>query len=81
MKSPARLARPRHTDPDVLQEAKMKVRFMERADKDYAALLPEVHKAFAKQSGFLLSQLGHPFPAREEIQRGNNIWQARVNRS
>jgi len=26
----------------------VKVRFTERADKDYAALLPEVRKAFAK---------------------------------
>ena len=33
----------------------MKVRFTERADKDYAALLPEVRKAFGKQLGFLLN--------------------------
>lgn len=38
----------------------MKVRFTERADKDYAALLPDVRKAFAKQLGFLLNRLGHP---------------------
>ncbi len=48
----------------------MKVRFTERADKDYAALLPEVRKAFAKQLGFLLNQLGYPSPARQEIRRG-----------
>jgi mRNA-degrading endonuclease RelE of RelBE toxin-antitoxin system len=47
----------------------VKIRFTERADKDYATLLPEVRKAFAKQLGFLLNQLAHPSPARQEIRR------------
>ena len=38
----------------------MKVRFTEHADKDYAALRPDLRKAFAKQLGFLLNQLRHP---------------------
>jgi hypothetical protein len=42
----------------------VKVAFTARADKDYGALLPEVRKAFAKQLGFLLKRLGHPYPAR-----------------
>ena len=38
----------------------MKVRFTERADRDYSALLPEVRRAFGKQLGFLLNGIGHP---------------------
>ena len=38
----------------------MKVRFTERADRDYSGLLPEVRRAFGKQLGFLLNGIGHP---------------------
>jgi mRNA-degrading endonuclease RelE of RelBE toxin-antitoxin system len=47
----------------------VKVRFAERADKDYAALRPEIRKAFAKQLGFLLNQLGHPSCGRKNTTR------------
>jgi hypothetical protein len=58
----------------------VKFRFTARADKDYAALLPEVRRAFAKQLGFLLNQLGHPSLHAKKYET-NDIWQARVNRS
>jgi len=51
----------------------VKVRFTQRADKDYAALRPEVRKAFAKQLGFLLSQLGHPSLRAKKYDETNNI--------
>ncbi|MGH9470167.1 MAG: hypothetical protein ACRD1N_07485 [Terriglobia bacterium] len=38
----------------------MKLRFTERADKDYAGLPVEVRKAFQKQLKFLLSNVQHP---------------------
>jgi mRNA interferase RelE/StbE len=56
----------------------VKLRFTERADKDYAALLPEVRKAFAKQLGFLLNQLGHPSLRAKKFDEANKIWQAQV---
>jgi mRNA-degrading endonuclease RelE of RelBE toxin-antitoxin system len=56
----------------------VKVRFAERADKDYAALRPEIRKAFAKQLGFLLNQLGHPSLRAKKHDEANDIWQARV---
>lgn len=58
----------------------MKARFTARADKDYAALHPAVRKAFAKQLGFLLNQLGHPSLHAKKYDEANDIWQARVNR-
>lgn len=59
----------------------MKLRFTERSDKDYAALSPEVRKAFGKQLGFLLTQLTHPSLRAKKYDEANDIWQARVNRS
>jgi len=38
----------------------MKLRFTERADKDYADLPVAIRKAFAKQLRFLLANLRHP---------------------
>ncbi len=59
----------------------MKVRFTQRADKDYAALIPAVRKAFGKQLGFLLDDLGHPSLRAKKYDESKGIWQARVNRS
>ena len=59
----------------------MKVRFADRADKDYAALRPEIRKAFAKQLGFLLDRLSHPSLRAKKYDEANDVWQARVNRS
>ena len=55
----------------------MKVRFAERAAKDYAALRPEIRKAFAKQLGFLLDRLSHPSLRAKKYDEANDIWQAR----
>jgi mRNA-degrading endonuclease RelE of RelBE toxin-antitoxin system len=59
----------------------VKLRFTERADKDYAALRPEIRKAFAKQLTFLLNHLGHPSLHAKKYDESRDIWQARVNRS
>jgi len=59
----------------------VKIRFTERADKDYAGLPPEVRKAFAKQLGFLLNQFRHPSLSAKKYDEANHIWQARVNRN
>jgi mRNA-degrading endonuclease RelE of RelBE toxin-antitoxin system len=59
----------------------MRLRFTERADKDYAALSANVRKTFAKQLRFLLSDLRHPSLRAKKIEGADEIWQARVNRS
>ena len=40
----------------------MKLRFTEKADKDYARMPPPIRKAFAKQLRFLLDNRNHPSP-------------------
>jgi mRNA-degrading endonuclease RelE of RelBE toxin-antitoxin system len=57
------------------------LRFTHRADKDYAELPAQVRKAFAKQLGFLLDNLNHPSLHAKKYDEGQDIWQARVNRS
>jgi mRNA-degrading endonuclease RelE of RelBE toxin-antitoxin system len=59
----------------------VKVRFTERADKDYAALPSGVRKTFAKQLGCLLNKLTYPSLRAKKYDETNDIWQARVNRS
>jgi mRNA-degrading endonuclease RelE of RelBE toxin-antitoxin system len=38
----------------------VKLRFTEKADKDYARMPPLIRKAFAKQLRFLLENRSHP---------------------
>lgn len=59
----------------------MKVRFTERADKDYAALSVTVRKAFGKQLVFLLENPRHPSLRAKKLEGSDALWQARVNRS
>jgi len=59
----------------------VKLRFTQRADKDYAELPPPVRKAFAKQLSFLLANLSHPSLHAKKYNEAQDIWQARVNRS
>ncbi|MGH9608397.1 MAG: type II toxin-antitoxin system RelE/ParE family toxin [Bryobacteraceae bacterium] len=59
----------------------MRLRFTRRADKDYADLPAAVRKAFAKQLGFLLTNLQHPSLHTKKYDESEQIWQARVNRS
>jgi mRNA-degrading endonuclease RelE of RelBE toxin-antitoxin system len=51
----------------------VKVRFTERADRDYADLTPEVRKVFGKQLGFLLNQLTHPSLRAKKYDEGKNV--------
>jgi mRNA-degrading endonuclease RelE of RelBE toxin-antitoxin system len=59
----------------------MKLRFTERADKDYAGLQQPIRKAFAKQLGFLLENLNHPSIHAKKYSETEGLWQGRVNRS
>jgi mRNA-degrading endonuclease RelE of RelBE toxin-antitoxin system len=58
----------------------MKLRFTERADKDYAELSPAVRKAFAKQLGFLLANLRHPSLQAKKYSESMDVWQGRVTK-
>lgn len=59
----------------------MKLRFTERADKDFASLQKPIRKSLAKQLGFLLENLSHPSLNAKKYSEAEGIWQARVNRS
>jgi len=58
----------------------MKLRFTERADKDYAGLPVNIRKAFAKQLRFLLVNLRHPSLQTKKYIEADDIWQGRVTR-
>jgi mRNA-degrading endonuclease RelE of RelBE toxin-antitoxin system len=58
----------------------MRLRFTERADKDYAGLPLNVRKAFAKQLRFLLTNLRHPSLQAKKYSETDDIWQGRVTR-
>jgi mRNA-degrading endonuclease RelE of RelBE toxin-antitoxin system len=58
----------------------MKLRFTERADKDYAGLPADIRKTFAKQLRFLLANLRHPSLHAKKYSEGEDIWQGRVTR-
>jgi len=58
----------------------MKLRFTERADKDYADLPLSVRKALAKQLRFLLTNLRHPSLQAKKYSETLDVWQGRVSR-
>jgi mRNA-degrading endonuclease RelE of RelBE toxin-antitoxin system len=58
----------------------MRLRFTERADKDYAQLPPAVRKVFAKQIDLLLANFRHPSLRAKKFHRSEDLWQARVDR-
>jgi mRNA-degrading endonuclease RelE of RelBE toxin-antitoxin system len=58
----------------------MRLRFTERADKDYADLPANIRKAFAKQLRYLLADLRHPSLHAKKYSEGEDIWQGRVTR-
>ena len=58
----------------------MKLRFTDRADKDYAALPSDIRKAFAKQLRFLLINLRHPSLRAKKYDESLDLWQARISR-
>jgi mRNA interferase RelE/StbE len=59
----------------------VRIRFSERADKDYAGLPPYVRKAFAKQLDYLLANPRHPSLRAKKFDASDNLWQARVDRN
>jgi mRNA-degrading endonuclease RelE of RelBE toxin-antitoxin system len=59
----------------------MRVRFTNRADKDYAVLSKTARKAFGKQLEFLLVNPRHPSLWAKKLEGSDDLWQARVNRS
>jgi mRNA-degrading endonuclease RelE of RelBE toxin-antitoxin system len=58
----------------------VKLRFTERADKDYARMPPTVRKAFAKQLHFLLANRSHPSLHAKKYSEALDVWQGRVTR-
>ena len=58
----------------------MKLRFTEKADKDYAALPVAIRKALGKQLRFLLNNLGHPSLHAKKYSEALDVWQGRVTR-
>lgn len=58
----------------------MKVRFTDRADKDYADLPVAIRKAFGKQLRFLLANLRHPSLQAKKYSESLDVWQGRVTR-
>jgi mRNA-degrading endonuclease RelE of RelBE toxin-antitoxin system len=59
----------------------MKVRFTNRADKDYAALSKNARKAFGKQLESLLANPRHPSLRAKKLEGSGDLWQARVDPS
>jgi mRNA-degrading endonuclease RelE of RelBE toxin-antitoxin system len=58
----------------------VKLRFTEKADKDYARMPPPVRKAFAKQLRFLLENRNHPSLHARKYSEALDVWQGRVTR-
>ena len=58
----------------------MKLRFTEKADKDYAKMPPLTRKAFAKQLRFLLDNRAHPSLHSKKYNQALDVLQARVTR-
>jgi len=58
----------------------VKLRFTEKADKDYARMPPLIRKAFAKQLRFLLENRSHPPLHAKKYSDALDVWQARVTR-
>ena len=58
----------------------MKLRFAERADKDYANLPVAIRKAFGKQLRFLLMNRSHPSLHAKKYSEALDVWQGRVTR-
>ncbi|HEY6346023.1 MAG TPA: hypothetical protein VIY49_31430 [Bryobacteraceae bacterium] len=58
----------------------MKLRFTERADKDYARLPAVIRRAFGKQLQFLLTNRNHPSLRAKKHSEALDVWQGRVTR-
>jgi mRNA-degrading endonuclease RelE of RelBE toxin-antitoxin system len=58
----------------------VKLRFTEKADKDYARMPPLIRKSFAKQLRFLLNDRNHPSLHAKKYSEALDVWQGRVTR-
>jgi hypothetical protein len=58
----------------------VKLRFTEKADRDYAGLPVAIRKALAKQLRFLLINRGHPSLKTKKYSESLEVWQGRVTR-
>jgi mRNA-degrading endonuclease RelE of RelBE toxin-antitoxin system len=58
----------------------MKLRFTDKADKEYARLPLLVRKAFEKQLTFLLANRAHPSLHAKKYSEALDVWQGRVTR-
>ena len=58
----------------------MRLRFTQRADKDYVAMPVTLRKAFEKQLRFLLANLNHPSLHAKKYSGLPGVWQGRVTR-
>ena len=58
----------------------MKLRFTEKADKDFADLPVAIRKALGKQLRFLLVNRGHPSLRAKKYMETLDVWQGRVTR-
>lgn len=58
----------------------MKLRFTQKADRDYATLPVNIRKAFGKQLRFLLDNQNHPSLHAKKYSESLDIWQGRVTR-
>jgi mRNA-degrading endonuclease RelE of RelBE toxin-antitoxin system len=58
----------------------MKLRFTEKADRDYAGLPVIIRKAFGKQLRFLLTNRAHPSLHAKKYSEALDVWQGRVTR-
>ncbi|MDQ2775471.1 MAG: hypothetical protein M3Y57_11240 [Acidobacteriota bacterium] len=58
----------------------MKLRFTEKADKDYAGLPVGIRKALRKQLQFLLGNLKYPSLRAKKYSEALDVWQGRVTR-
>ena len=57
----------------------MKLRFTEKADRDYAGLPVNIRKAFGKQLRFLLANRAHPSLHAKKYSEALDGWQGRVS--
>jgi mRNA-degrading endonuclease RelE of RelBE toxin-antitoxin system len=58
----------------------VRLRFTERATKDYAGIPVAIRKALEKQLRFLLANLGHPSLHAKKYGGIPDVWQGRVTR-
>jgi hypothetical protein len=58
----------------------MRLRYTERFLRSYEAAPSQVRRTFDKQVALLSANLRHPSLRAKKYDRGNDLWQARVNR-